>query len=183
MRILQSPSEVSLKLQATLGPLIHIRVEYPESPALLLGPVHCRVGIHEKGLRRLRPVVTKADAYAGRGEQLTALQKERTSEFLSDPLCYTHCYLRTLDASISTTNSSPPKRARLSSGRRQRLRRWATSVRSTSPASWPNESFIILNSSRSVSRTATFRPLLRLVRSRAFRRRSTKSWRFGRSLR
>src|SRR5215218_9510268 len=97
MRSIKRPSEISLQLQATLGPLIHSRVEHPESTALLLGPVHRRVSIHEKGLRRLRPGVTKADAYAGRGEQLTALQKERTSEFLSDPLCYTHCYLRTLD--------------------------------------------------------------------------------------
>src|SRR5918994_5122641 len=97
MRSLESPSEVSFQLQATLGPLIHIRVEHPISPALLLGPVHCRVGIHEKALRRLRPGITQADAYTGRGEQLTALQKVGSLQFLSDPLCYTHCYLRTLD--------------------------------------------------------------------------------------
>src|ERR687897_1888433 len=97
MRSLESPSEVTFQLQATLGPLIHIRVEHPISPALLLGPVHCRVGIHEKALRRLRPGITQADAYTGRGEQLTALQKVGSLQFLSDPLCYTHCYLRALD--------------------------------------------------------------------------------------
>src|SRR5215208_6287264 len=97
MRSLESSSEVGLQLQATLGTLIHIRVEHSESPALFLGPVHRRVSIHEKGLRCLRPGVSQADAYAGRGEQLTALQKERSLQFLSDPLCYTHCYLRVLD--------------------------------------------------------------------------------------
>src|SRR5215208_2645886 len=97
MRSLESSSEVGLQLQATLGTLIHIRVEHSESPALFLGPVHRRVSIHEKGLRCLRPGVSQADAYAGRGEQLTALQKERSLQFLSDPLCYTHCYLRILD--------------------------------------------------------------------------------------
>src|ERR671911_1646938 len=97
MGSLERPSEVSLQLQASPGPLIHTRVEHPESPALLLGPVHRRVGIHEKGLRRLRPGVAQADAYAGSGEQLTSLQKERSLQFLSDPLCYTHCYLRAVD--------------------------------------------------------------------------------------
>src|SRR5215203_5724622 len=97
MRSLQSPSEVGLQLQATLGPLMHCRVEHPESTAFLLSPVHRRVSIHEKGLRRLRPGVAQADAYTGRGEQLTALQKEGSLQFLSDPLCYTHCYLRALD--------------------------------------------------------------------------------------
>src|SRR5215208_7015582 len=97
MRSLQSPSEVSLQLQATLGTLIHVRVEQPESTAHLLCPVHCRVSIHEKGLRRLRPGVAQADTYAGRCEQLTALQQERSLKFLGKPLCYTHCYLRALD--------------------------------------------------------------------------------------
>src|ERR671915_2614091 len=97
MRSLECPSEVSFQLQATLGPRIHIRVEHPKSPALLLRPVHSRVGFHEKALRRLRPGVAQADAYTGRGEQLTALQKEGSLQFLTDPLCYTYCYLRALD--------------------------------------------------------------------------------------
>src|SRR5215216_7035452 len=97
MRSLKSPSEVSLQFQATLGPLIHIRVEHPESRPLPLGPVHRRVGIHEKGFGCLRLGVAHADAYAGRGEQLTTFQIERSLQFLSDPLCYTHCYLRVVD--------------------------------------------------------------------------------------
>src|SRR5215208_4719781 len=79
MRSLKSPSEVSLQFQATLG------------------PVHRRVGIHEKGFGRLRHGVAHADAYAGRGKLLTTFQIERSLQFLSDPLCYTHCYLRVVD--------------------------------------------------------------------------------------
>ena len=36
-----------------------------------------------------------------------------------------------------------------------RLRRWATTVRSRSPASWPRESFTTLKPSRSMNSTAT----------------------------
>src|SRR5215208_180908 len=81
-------------------------------------------------------------------------------------------------ASISMTNSSPPKRARVSSGRKQRLRRWATSVRRRSPTSCPRESFTTVKPSRSMNSTA-IRLCRLLVRLKACPRRSMKSWRLG----
>ena len=52
------------------------------------------------------------------------------------------------------TNSSPPRRAAVSAGRRQPRRRSATVRSSTSPASWPKVSLTGLKPSRSRYRTA-----------------------------
>ena len=56
--------------------------------------------------------------------------------------------------SISTTNSSPPRRASVSSDLRHPCKRFATAPSSRSPASWPKESFMYLKLSRSMKRTA-----------------------------
>src|SRR5690349_23191410 len=51
------------------------------------------------------------------------------------------------------TNSSPPRRAVVSTERTAFFRRCATSRSSSSPARWPSESFMILNRSRSMTST------------------------------
>ena len=57
-----------------------------------------------------------------------------------------------------TTNSSPPIRARESSGRTAARMRRATATRSSSPAWWPRVSLTILKPSRSRKMTATCGP-------------------------
>src|SRR5215218_884899 len=93
----QGSSEVTFQLQAVFSPSVHIRVEHPEGPALLLGPVHGGVGVPEEVLRRLLSGVAQADAYAGGGEQFSALQKERSLELLGYPLGHSHCHLGAFD--------------------------------------------------------------------------------------
>ena len=55
---------------------------------------------------------------------------------------------------IITANSSPPRRATVSSGRTQPRRRSATEISSASPTWWPSESLTVLKSSTSMNRTA-----------------------------
>jgi hypothetical protein len=87
-------------------------------------------------------------------------------------------------SSTMTVNSSPPKRAKVSSGRRHPLRRSPTATSRRSPTSWPKESFTSLKLSRSINSTATFlRPDRLLVRSRACLRRSMNRERLGRPVR
>src|SRR5215210_4232143 len=93
----QGSSEISFQLQAVFGPFVHIRVEHPEGPTLFLGPVHGGVGVPEEVLRRLLTGVAQADAYAGGGEQFSALQKERPLELCCYPLGHPHRHFGAID--------------------------------------------------------------------------------------
>ncbi len=79
-------------------------------------------------------------------------------------------------------NSSPPKRATMSPGRRWARRRGATACSSSSPAWWPMLSLITLKWSRSRKRTPTGEPEAMLRRS-ASRSESMKLSRLGRPVR
>src|SRR5215210_6631243 len=94
---LQCSPEIALQLEAAPGSLVHSRVEYPESSTLLFDPVHCRVGVPEKALRCLRPGIAQADADAGRGEQLFALEIKRSLELFGDPLGHPHHLFEVFD--------------------------------------------------------------------------------------
>ena len=61
-------------------------------------------------------------------------------------------------------NSSPPRRAAVSSSRRQFVSRSATAVSSRSPMAWPSESLTFLKRSRSRNSTAIL-PSLRCARA------------------
>src|SRR5436190_1958459 len=80
-------------------------------------------------------------------------------------------------SSMRSANSSPPRRATVSSARAQMRRRSAAAIRSWSPAAWPRLSFTSLKPSRSRKSTATSR-LPR--RWRTLWTRSLKSARFAR---
>ena len=79
-------------------------------------------------------------------------------------------------------NSSPPKRATVSPGRMTSWRRLPRATSSRSPASWPSESLMNLNRSRSRNSTATAERL-RWVLARAWAILSRKNTRLGRPVR
>ncbi len=80
---------------------------------------------------------------------------------------------------MTTTNSSPPRRATVSPGRTVRSSRRATSRSRSSPAPWPSESLTTLKRSRSRNSTPTER-WWRDARCRASWRRSSNRARLGR---
>ncbi len=82
-------------------------------------------------------------------------------------------------SSSRIANSSPPKRAVVSSGRMTARSRSATATSSWSPASWPRLSFTVLKSSRSEKSTETA-PWLRACRASACATRSRKRARLAR---
>ena len=91
--------------------------------------------------------------------------------------------MRTADGmsafSAISTNSSPPRRASVSSSRATVCRRRATSASAMSPIAWPWLSLISLKRSRSRNRIAPWPPCLRAAAS-VCSRRSRNSARFGR---
>ena len=84
--------------------------------------------------------------------------------------------------SMTTTNSSPPRRATVSRRRTAPFRRTATSWSSLSPVEWPMESLMSLKRSRSMSSTAISSPSRR-ADSTERSRRSCSSRRLGRPVR
>ena len=77
-------------------------------------------------------------------------------------------------------NSSPPKRATVSPGRRLVARRWPTAISSRSPTAWPTLSLMTLKRSRSSMITAIGSASSGRTRDRAWAIRSVRSSRFGR---
>ncbi len=75
-------------------------------------------------------------------------------------------------SSMRMANSSPPRRAAVSSGRRQSERSLATRLSSWSPTPCPRLSFTVLKSSRSMKSTARWEPVWP-IRARAC---SSRSW-------
>src|SRR5471032_2380275 len=63
---------------------------------------------------------------------------------------------------VTTMNSSPPRRAMVSTSRSSSCRRRATACSSRSPVWWPWVSFIFLKWSRSMNSTAAAPPLRRV---------------------
>ena len=84
------------------------------------------------------------------------------------------CVMSSRDStsSMSMANSSPPRRAAVSSGRRQPERSVATRFNRRSPSPCPRLSFTVLKSSRSMNSTARCEPVWS-IRARAW---SSRSW-------
>ena len=129
--------------------------ELVAAPAVLLGPVHRGVGVADErvgvvvGPGRRGDPDARADLGrlpADRDGDATA-SRIRCATSWSSPRSATCC--------MSTTNSSPPKRATMSWARTALRSRAAAVRRSASPASWPRTSFTSLKRSRSMNISAT----------------------------
>ena len=148
---------------------------------LFLGPVHGRVGVADQqlGVGRAR--------FEGRATAIPmlALMKCSTPSIENGwaKAAATRSAIATASSSSARRstripNSSPPKRATMSPGRRWARRRGATARSSSSPAWWPRLSLISLKWSRSRKRIPTGEPET-VARFSASASESTKLSRLG----
>ncbi len=130
----------AVDLEAVLPPLLRL--------------VHGDVGVAQQLLAG-DALLVEGDADAARRADRLGPQPDRQAQRFEDPLGQSGRRPRARDASsISTANSSPPRRAAVSDGCIMSCRVVATRRRSWSPSPWPRLSFTVLKSSRSRKRTA-----------------------------
>ena len=116
---------------------------------------------------RSSPPCEIAIADARRHEQLVLADRHRLAQALDHPFGDLRSRRRDRRGCASSRlNSSPPKRATMSPGRRHDCSRSATVTSRRSPTSWPRLSFTSLNRSTSRNSTATWRPLVARVEQR-----------------
>jgi hypothetical protein len=121
--------------------------------ARLLGLVHGLVGMAQQGVGIGIVLRIQGDADAGTGADagLSIASWLTAPEY---PIQNGNAFVAPSRSDSSSTNSSPPSRARVSSARSTLLSRSVTAISSWSPASWPCRSLTVLNPSRSRKQTA-----------------------------
>jgi hypothetical protein len=144
--------------------------------------VQGQIGVPEQATGPVLGVDAEGDSDAGAGVDLAPFQAKGLRSWSTTRSATSVASLAPATSSSITANSSPPRRATVSSGRMQARRLLEIATNNWSPASWPRESLTRLKSSRSTNRIATAFPR-RSVRVTACPRRSINSVRFGRSVR
>ena len=121
-----------------------------DAGALVLGDVHRDVGAAAAAARTSVPCVGgQGDADAALELEQHALELERLGQGDADAAGDLERRSSSRTPDSSTANSSPPRRATVSSGRTASRSRCATICRSRSPVWWPRVSLTSLNRSRS----------------------------------
>jgi hypothetical protein len=123
LALVQGPAQVGLQLDPGHQLGVHLGVVAGEAAlAGRLGPVHGQVGVAQQLVGAVDVAVHAGDAHAAPHVQLAAVDHERLAQPSRTRSATWVTSMSSLASSMSTANSSPPKRATVSG----RPSRWAS---------------------------------------------------------